>query len=124
MRKVVNDELVAQDPRYLMISIFKAESDWSYGMHLKQLSVKKNSKLNTNRQRVHSLKRFKRASITAKALSAANLDVISSFELEAYAQQMQATFLMEVFQYEQALDLLLRSKFIYEQIGQGKDLVE
>jgi hypothetical protein len=54
-------------------------------MHLKQLSVKKNSKLNTNRQRVHSLKRFKRASMTAKALSAANLDVISSFELEAYS---------------------------------------
>jgi len=31
---------------------------------------------------------------------------------------------MEVFQYEQSLDLLLRSKFIYEQIGKGKDLVE
>ena len=85
LRKDVTDDLVSQDPRYLMISIFKAESDWAYGMHLKQLSVKKNSKLNTNRQRVHSLKRFKRASMTAKALSAANLDVISSFELEAYS---------------------------------------
>lgn len=62
--------------------------------------------------------------MTAKSLSAKNLDVISKFELEAYAIQMEATYLIEIYKYEPAMNLLLRTKFIYEQILEGKDLVE
>jgi len=37
---------------------------------------------------------------------------------------MQATFLLETFKYELALDLLLKAKFIYEVITKVKDQIE
>jgi type I site-specific restriction endonuclease len=37
---------------------------------------------------------------------------------------MRAGLLIETFAYADALDLLLRSKFIYDTIGESKDLLE
>ena len=37
---------------------------------------------------------------------------------------MGATFLMETFKYGEALDMLLKAKFIYEVILQAKDQIE
>ena len=48
--------------------MFKIESDWAYAMNLKQMAAKKGHKLNPNRLRVHSLKRFKKAAVSAKQL--------------------------------------------------------
>ena len=70
-------DLVAQSPKYLQILIFKCESDWAYAMQMKQhasalsggKAVAQNSSMasrqNTNRLRIHYLKRFKKASVSA-----------------------------------------------------------
>ena len=77
VEKPVTAELVAQNPKYLQILIFKCESDWAYAMQMKQhasalsggKAVAQNSSMasrqNTNRLRIHYLKRFKKASVSA-----------------------------------------------------------
>ncbi len=90
-------------------------------MMLKQRSTQKSQKINTNRARVHSLKRFKAAATSAVHLTAESLDDLSQLEIEAYQQQMQAYFKLEQFKYKEALDMLLKAKFIYESILKVKD---
>ena len=68
-------ELVAQNPKFLQILLFKCESDWAYAMQMKQhastLSGGKAAagnagslapRTNPNRLRIHYLKRFQGAS--------------------------------------------------------------
>lgn len=57
--------------------IFKCEADWAYAMNLKQRGSQKQAKINPNRARVHSLKRFKAASDTSGRLFADSLDSLS-----------------------------------------------
>ena len=64
--------------------MFKCEADWAYAMFLKQIASQKNAKVNPNRARVHSLKRFKSAFKNAKALPVSDLDTLSKLEVEAY----------------------------------------
>lgn len=52
------------------------------------------------------------------------LDAYSKYETEAYVNGMQAAYLIEVNQYEQALDLLMRAKVIYQKISEFKDSLE
>lgn len=52
------------------------------------------------------------------------LDPFSKYEMEAYVESMQAAYLIEVKKWEEALDLLLRAKVIYQNISQMKDSIE
>ena len=52
------------------------------------------------------------------------LDDYSKYETEAYVAGMSAAFMIETDQYEQALDLLITSKVIYQKISQFKDSLE
>lgn len=121
VRRDVTAELVQKDVRYLHILIFRCEADWAFAMMLKQRSTQKSLKINTNRAKVHSLKRFKAASKTALHLLTESLDDLSQLEIEAYQQQMHAYLQLEQFNYKEALDMLLRAKFIYESILKVKD---
>ena len=100
IKKDVSAELVQSDVRYLHILIFKTEADWAYAMMLKQRTTQKSSKVNPNRARVHSLKRFKSASETAASLMVQALDALSQLEIEAYQLQLKAFWLLEIFKYE------------------------
>jgi hypothetical protein len=121
VRKEVSSDLVKEDVRYLQIMLFKVEADWSYAMMLKQRSTMKNAKFNTTRARVHAIKRFKRASQSAGSLFREDLDPLSQLEVEAYQLQIKASYSMEVHHFEEALDDLLKAKFIYEKIQSTKD---
>jgi len=81
VEKPVTANLVASNPKYLQICIFKCESDWAYAMQMKQhastLSGGKVNNLandtlsrrtNANRLRCHFLKRFSKASQAAAKL--------------------------------------------------------
>jgi hypothetical protein len=66
---------------------------------------------------VHYLKRFKAAAKTAKWISDTLTDAFddqSKFELEAYAGFMQAVYLMERHNFDQAIDHLLKAQVIYK----------
>ena len=122
--KETTDDMYYEDTRYLLIKIFKVEADWAYSTHLKSMANKKGHKLNPNRLRCHAIKRLKKAAQAASALKPTGLDTVSSYELEAYSLQIRAALMIETFAYADALDFLLRSKFIYESIGDSKDLLE
>ena len=82
---------------------------------------------NPNRLRVHYLKRFQRASQSAqKLLKLANgaVDEISLIEIEGYVAHFDAVYNMERRQYEEALNNLLKSKLIFEQIASYQDTLE
>lgn len=53
-----------------------------------------------------------------------SLDAYQQVEVEAYASNMQAIYLMEIKDYQTALDYLIKSKIIYEKISQYKDTLE
>ena len=59
-----------------------------------------------------------------KKISDECLDSFAKFETEAYIDSMKASYLMEVEKWQEALDLLLRSKIIYQKIGSFKDSLE
>lgn len=52
------------------------------------------------------------------------LDGYSKYETEAYVNGMQAAYLMEIEKYQEALDLLMKSKVIYSKISEFKDSLE
>ena len=52
------------------------------------------------------------------------LDGFSKYEMQAYVDSMQAAYLIEVKKWEQALDLLLSAKVIYQKISGFKDSLE
>ena len=80
MAKPVTADLVATNPKYLQILIFKCEAEWAYAMQMKQhasaLSGGKASanngslaaRTNPNRLRIHYPKRFHKASQAAGKL--------------------------------------------------------
>lgn len=95
--KNVTRDLVAEDIRYLQILIFKCEANWAYAMMLKQRSTTKSAKINANRARIHSIKRFKASAKESKALFSDSLDSMSQLEVEAYQLQMEGYLLLEYF---------------------------
>ena len=85
------------------------------------------NRTNANRLRVHYLKRFKRAALGARKLSEICKDAVdkpSMYELTAYEAFMEATLLMEVQEFKEALDHLLKAKLIYEQLAESKATLE
>jgi hypothetical protein len=75
-----------------------------------------NSSRNTFRLGVHSRKRFQavfKSCEQLKAISDSCLDSFAKFETEAYINGMQASYLIEVSKWQDALDLLLKAKVIY-----------
>lgn len=53
-----------------------------------------------------------------------SLDAYQQVEIEAYASQMLAIYLIESKKFEEALDNLLKAKIIYQKISQFKDTLE
>ena len=53
-----------------------------------------------------------------------SLDGFSKYEMQAYVDSMQASYLIEVKKWAEALDLLLSSKVIYQKISSFKDSLE
>ena len=75
-----------------------------------------NAARNTFRLKTHAKKRFKSVYRSCKQLLGVSdqcLDGYSKNETEAYVNGMQAAYLIEVEQYQKALDLLMKSKVIY-----------
>ena len=141
VEKPVTAELVAENAKYLQILLFKCESDWAFAMQMKQHAsvlsggkagnAAQNSNLanrmNPNRLRVHYLKRFKQAAQAADRLlklSAGGVDDMSLIEIEGYKAQMDAVYLMEKHEYEEALNHLLKAKLIFEKISSYQDTLE
>lgn len=82
---------------------------------------------NPNRLKVHARKRLQKAFVTAgKLLEVAreSVDGYQQIEIEGYASQMQAVYQMEIKDYKNALDNLLKTKIIYEKIAYYKDTLE
>lgn len=82
---------------------------------------------NQNRLRVHFLKKFRSASQSADRLlklAQGAVDEATVIELEGYKAQMEAVYMMERQDYEEALNLLLKSKHIFEQIATYQDTLE
>lgn len=44
------------------------------------------------------------------------MDELSLFEMEAYESLMTAVFLIELFNFEEALNMLLKAKVIFQQL--------
>ena len=68
---------------------------------------------------MHYLKRFKKASQCAKEmvkLSKDAVDDLTHVEMEAYECLMTAVYLIELFSFEEALNMLLKAKVIFEQL--------
>jgi len=137
----VTADLVASNPKYLQICIFKCESDWAYAMQMKQhastLSGGKASnaasndtlsrRTNANRLRAHFLKRFSKASQAADKLlqlATGAVDQLSLVEIEGYKAQMDATFAMERNDHESAINNFLTAKLIFSEIGSTQDTLE
>ena len=53
-------------------------------MMLKQRAANKSSKINPNRAKIHSIKRFKAAAKGSRSLYKDNFDSMSTLEIEAY----------------------------------------
>ena len=133
-------ELVQESAKYLQILIFKCESAWAYAMQMKQhattIAGGKASgstgetmaqRTNASRLRVHYLKRFKSASQAANRLvklAEGAVDETTLIELEGYAAQLDAAYLMEKHDFEEALNQLLKAKVIFEQVGTYQDTLE
>ena len=52
------------------------------------------------------------------------LDGFSKYEAQAYAESMQASYFIEIEKWQEALDLLLRAKVIYQKISSYRDSLE
>lgn len=68
------------------------------------------------RLRRHAILRLRVSYKTSKHIESVAdecLDGFSKYEMKAYIESMQAAYLTEVEKWEEALDLLLRSKTIY-----------
>ena len=52
------------------------------------------------------------------------LDKFSMYEMDAYVSSMKAAYLREVQKWEEALQLILRAKIIYQKISSYKDSLE
>jgi hypothetical protein len=79
---------------------------------------------NPNRLKVHSNKRFRSTFTQAKELlniAKDGLDQVSVFEVQAYVNQMQAYYLMEISKHDQAMDALLEAKLLYDELRRLKD---
>ena len=135
--------------KYLHLMIYRIEADWAFGMDMKKaLSTQENkneesksgikkesmlSKKNVNSSRnpfrlnVHARKRFATMFKSCSALQKVaedSLDGFSKYEMQAYVDSMQASYLIEVKKWAGALDLLLSSKVIYQKISSFKDSLE
>ena len=130
--------------------IFKCEADWAYAMSMKKaISTQegqkqeeakaglknqslfnqqdKNSGRNIYRLKAHARKRFQAAFKSCKQLAGVIEEVLDSFsryETQAYLEGMQASYLMEVEKWQEALDYLMRAKVIYQKVCQFKDSLE
>lgn len=65
---------------------------------------------------VHAKKRFQRVYINGQQLmkvSEEALDQFTKYEIQAYVDSMQSSYLMESKKWKEALDKLLNSKAIY-----------
>ena len=140
--KPVTAEEVKKDPKYAQILIFKCEANWAYAMQMKQhaaaLSGKSGqqqqgvkqlagNRQNPNRIRVHYLRRFRASASASSSMLALCQDALqdmSLIEMEAYDAQMQAVYMMESLQFEEALNHLLKSKLILTQLKSMQDVVE
>jgi hypothetical protein len=129
--------------------IYRIEADWAYAMDMKKAlstqesskeesksGIKKESQLhqknaNANRNafrlNVHARKRFAAMVKQLKSLRQVAdhcLDGFSKYEMQAYADNMHAAYLIEVKKWQEALDLLLSAKVIYQKIASFKDSLE
>ena len=77
--------------------------------------------------KVHARKRFQRVFATGdqlKLVAEECLDGFSRYEIEAYVESMQASYLIEVGKWQLALDKLMRAKILYQKIMTLKDSIE
>jgi len=75
----------------------------------------------------HAKKRFRLASLAVQELvkvAEGRLDQYSQVEVEAYASNIKANFLIEDKKFEEALDCLIKAKIVYEKIAHYKDAIE
>lgn len=52
------------------------------------------------------------------------LDGFSKYEIQAYTESIKATYLIEAERWQEALDLLISSKVLYQNIASLKDSIE
>jgi hypothetical protein len=82
---------------------------------------------NPNRVKYHARKRLEKAYQAAKYLQEVakeSLDPYQQVEIEAYVASMLAVYEMDIKDYKNAMDNLLKSKIIYEKMSQYKDSLE
>jgi len=132
-----------QSDLYMQMLIFKCEADWAYAMSMKKaISTQegqkqeeakaglknqslfnqqdKNSGRNVYRLKAHARKRFQAAFKSCTQLAGVIEEVLDSFskyETQAYLEGMQASYLMEVEKWQDALDYLMRAKVIYQKVA-------
>ena len=118
--KKVTAEEAKGNSKFIQLQVFKCEANWAYAMQQKQIvssgGGKDNAHRNANRVRYLGLKRLQKAAQAAQALleiAKGSLDAYQQVEIEAYASQMLAIYLIESKKFEEALDNLLKAKIIY-----------
>lgn len=119
-------ERAQENPLYLHILIYKAESYWAQAMNAKQ-KVTNKTHANPRRAKQFIAKKMKRAHESAEQLlkiAEECLDEYSIYEVEAYQALTSGLFFIEKDMFSEALDNLLKAKVIYSKIGSLKDTLE
>eukprot|EP00347_Sterkiella_histriomuscorum_P021997 403332041 len=141
-QKLVTPAEASRNNKYLLLVIFKCEANWASAMQMKQVisgqgaaqakasqdpNLQALFNRNPNRVKYHARKRLQKAYATAKDLqkvASESLDGYQQKEVEAYVASMLAVYEMEIKDYKNAMDNLLKSKIVYEKISQYKDSLE
>eukprot|EP00048_Salpingoeca_helianthica_P016039 m.230131 g.230131 ORF g.230131 m.230131 type:complete len:590 (+) comp17927_c0_seq1:37-1806(+) len=113
--KVLTAEMVTTE-LHLHIPLLQVERAWSYYMLLKHPF---DGDIHANRKIIHARARLRKAAKFAaelQALAAATCDPRSILETTAYADWISGTVAFESHDWDQAITLLRRAKFIYEKL--------
>lgn len=109
------DASLVTDVRYLAMPLIQSERCWSYAMQLKNDMTPE-----TQRKRVHLLKRLNKAATWAallEQLCAARADTRTQLQAEAYASWLAGSVLFERNLHDKALAKFLHAKQVYDKLG-------
>ena len=109
------DAGLVTDVRFLGLALVSAERCWAYAMQLKN-----DMTAETQRKRIHLLKRLTKAASWAKLLEelcASRADTRTQLQAEAYAAWLAGSVLFERNAHDKALANFLHAKEVYDKLG-------
>ncbi|KAI8635959.1 hypothetical protein BD408DRAFT_426909 [Parasitella parasitica] len=112
------------DARFLHLGVYESERAWAFAMELKQEGA---NSMET-RHRHHLIKRLKRASQHAQALSTQSqeqsVDFRTVLDIKAYASLMKGYLCFEQQQWQEAMGQFIESRAVYEKFAKTNSTAE